>query len=188
MAFGQLEPLDDISDEFNGSKTRFNLTKDGERFAIIARKGSLVDTKFVLLIFINDVLQVPDTAYEFSNGSTILFSEPPREGDTFKALFYRGTPDLDVKDIDILETIKRGDKVQVNSDTPSLIEDDRTVYNILAPDVIETNVYDGAGVVNNPSLQRPVSWIKQRKTHLSMEQRLLKIELDWNQNSVRLQI
>ena len=160
---GQLQPLDDISDEFNGSKTRFNLTKDGERFAIIARKGSLVDTKFVLLIFINDVLQVPDTAYEFSNGSTILFSEPPREGDTFKALFYRGTPDLDVKDIDILETIKRGDKVQVNSDTPSLIEDDRTVYNILAPDVIETNVYDGAGVVNNPSLQRPVSWIKQRE-------------------------
>ena len=160
---GQLEPLDDISDEFNGSKTRFNLTKDGERFAIIARKGSLVDTKFVLLIFVNDVLQVPDVAYEFSNGSTILFSEPPREGDTFKALFYRGTPDLDVKDIDILETIKRGDKVQVNSDTPSLIEDDRTVYNILAPDVIETNVYDGAGVVDNPSLQRPVSWIKQRE-------------------------
>ena len=73
---GQLEPLDDISDEFNGSKTRFNLTKDGERFAIIARKGSLVDTKFVLLIFVNDVLQVPDVAYEFSNGSTILFSEP----------------------------------------------------------------------------------------------------------------
>ena len=160
---GQLQPLDNISDEFNGVKTRFNLTKDGERFAIIARKGSLVDTKFVLFVFINDVLQEPDVAYEFSNGSTILFSEPPRDGDTFKALFYRGTPDIDVVDIDILETVKRGDKVQVNSDTPSLIEDDRTVYNILAPDVIETNVYDGAGVVDNPSLQRPVSWIKQRE-------------------------
>ena len=160
---GHLQPLDDIAEEFNGLKTRFNLTKDGERFAIIARKGSPVDTQFVLLIFINGVLQDATSDYEFANGSTILFSEAPRSGDTFKALFYRGTPDLDVKDIDILETIKRGDKVKLYDDTPSLRQDERRVYNILAPDVIETNIYSGAGVVDDPKLLRGLDWTKQRE-------------------------
>lgn len=161
--FGQLQPLDDISDQFNGIKSRFNLTENGERFAIIARKGSLIDTKFVLFVFINGVLQTPDTNYEFSNGSTILFTEPPRLGDECKLLFYRGTPEIDVKDIDILETVKRGDLVQLNSDTPSLIEENRRVYEILAPDIIQTNNYSGAGVVDDPTLKRPLFWTKQRE-------------------------
>ena len=37
--------------------------------------GSLIDVQATLLIFINDVLQVPGEAYLFPGGSTIRFTE-----------------------------------------------------------------------------------------------------------------
>ena len=37
--------------------------------------GSLIDVQATLLIFINDVLQVPGEAYVFPGGSTIRFTE-----------------------------------------------------------------------------------------------------------------
>lgn len=160
---GQFQQLDDFSKQFNGRKLRFTLTLNGERFSIIAKKQSVVETKFVILIFINNILQKPGKDYIFNNGSTVLFSEAPKEGDTLKVLFYRGTPEIDVKDIDILETVKEGDLVQLKSDVQKLNENIRTVYEILSPDAIETNVYSDVGISNDPRLVRPITWTKQRE-------------------------
>ena len=44
--------------------------------------------------------------YEFKGGSFITFKEAPKEGDTSKILFYRGTGSVDVTNVDILETVK----------------------------------------------------------------------------------
>ena len=38
-------------------------------------KGSLIDVQATLLVFINDVLQVPGEAYVFPGGSTLRFTE-----------------------------------------------------------------------------------------------------------------
>jgi hypothetical protein len=122
-----------------------------------------VETRFVILIFINNILQKPEQDYIFNNGSTVLFSEAPKEGDSLKVLFYRGTPEIDVKDIDILETVKEGDLLKLSSDDPILNQNNRTVYEILSPDAVETNPYFDVGVSDNPKLLRPISWTKQRE-------------------------
>jgi hypothetical protein len=64
-----------------------------------------------LLIFLNDILQKPGEAYFFEGGSVVEFSEAPKEGDTVKVIFYKGSGDIDVVFRDVLETIKVGDEV-----------------------------------------------------------------------------
>jgi len=72
---GDLQVVDDISPQFNGDATRFAIKFDGVRTSIKAAKGSLIDVQATLLVFINDILQVPGEAYLFPGGSTLRFSE-----------------------------------------------------------------------------------------------------------------
>ena len=67
--FGELERLDNINNEFNGVKRAFTLKRNGSPVTVRARAGSNVDVQSTLLIFINDILQVPGEAYDFSGGS-----------------------------------------------------------------------------------------------------------------------
>ena len=60
--------LDDISSEFNGSRTVFNLTVDGEPYTPINAQQ--------LIISLNDVVLSPGIDYNVS-GSTIIFTNPP---------------------------------------------------------------------------------------------------------------
>lgn len=161
-SFGQLQKLDDIDSLFNGSRKSFPISDNGNRFAIIAKKGSDIDLKSVLLIFVNDVLQEPGEAYNFNGGSTVTFTEAPKAGDKCRILFYKGTPDVDVVDVDILETIKTGDTLKIVGDSERLIENDRLVRDIILPDTVETNPYNSVGVTSDLTLQRPVVWCKQR--------------------------
>jgi hypothetical protein len=161
-SIGQLEKLDDIDELFDGNRKSFPLINGGNRFAIVPRSGSKIDVKSVLLIFINDVLQDPNTSYYLIGGSIITFTEPPKSGSKCKIFFYKGTPDIDVVDVDVLETIKPGDTVKITGNGRDLIQYERSVNDILLVDTIKTNSYNLQGVTENLELLRPIIWCKQR--------------------------
>jgi hypothetical protein len=158
---GDLQVIDDISNLFDGVTTRFPIKFDGIRKSIKASTGSLIDVQSTLLIFINDILQVPGQGYTFKGGSVIRFSEPPNSGDKCKIIFYKGTGSIDVEEVDILETVKSGDIVTVHSDIPIQDQDDRSVKDITSTDSVDTFLYGGRGISADPFLDRPVNWCKQ---------------------------
>ena len=171
--FGQLEVLDRIESEFNGTKKVFTLKKDGTPITIRAREGSNIDVQSTILVFVNDTLQVPGEGYTLTNGSILTFSEAPKgretdgsfNGDTCKILFYKGSGDTDVTFKDVLETVKKGDTLQIGGDgdlcTDSIEEDVRLVKEIVASDVVDTNAYTGVGINGDPNCKRTVTWCKQ---------------------------
>lgn len=169
-SFGELEVLDSFDPYFNGTRKKFFIRKNGLVRSIRARKGSDIDVEPSLLVFINNILQVPGESYTFTGGSVITFKEAPKgenpeypgSGDKSKILFYRGTKDIDVIDKDILETIQEGDIVNINSDTLSLDQDDRLVTSIISSDSINTNPYPGPGLSEDETLLRPISWCKSK--------------------------
>lgn len=161
-SIGELQKLDDIDHLFDGNRKTFPISDNGNRFAIITKAGSNIDLKYVLLIFVNDVLQEPDVAYTFDGGSLITFTEAPKNGDKCRIIFYKGTPNIDVIDVDILETIKIGDTLKLIGEDYKKIENDRLVTDIILPDVVETNLYNSIGVTQDLEYYRPVKWCKQR--------------------------
>jgi hypothetical protein len=162
-SIGSLQQLDDVSYLIDGQRRSFPLLDNGNRFSIIAKPNSFIDIKAVILVFVNDVLQQPTVAYEFNGGSVIRFTEAPELGSKIKIIFYRGTEGVDVKDVNIQETIKKGDKVRIAGTDYYLNEDERLVTDILAPKIIETNPYRGVGLTDNEELLRPLVWTKQRQ-------------------------
>ena len=163
---GQTEILDTLDNEFDGQKTNFQITLNEKPFAIVAAKGSPVDVEQTLIVFINDTLQVPGTGYIFKGGSIIQFTEPPKVGDTSKILFYKGTGDIDVTFVDILETVKPGDSLDIDNNPElgqgiGLEENPRIVTDIITIDSVFTNPYSGPGVTTDTNLLRPVTWCKQ---------------------------
>ena len=160
---GNLKKLDDFSFRFNGFRRTFSLLDNGNIFSIIAKRGSNIDVKATLLVILNDVIQIPGESYIFNGGSNITFTEAPKSGDECKILFYRGTSGVDVIDIDITETVKIGDSININDDSPTLDELERIVNDINSPTSLKTNLYSSVGVSSNLELLRPVTWCKQRK-------------------------
>jgi|694.fasta_scaffold00920_17 hypothetical protein len=158
---GDLQVIDKIENLFNGTRRTFPIKINGTQTSIRARVGSNIDVQATLLVFINDVLQVPGSGYIFKGGSIITFTEAPKEGDSCKIIFYKGTESVDVLFADILETIKIGDDVRLNSDNVLLKEDDRLVTEIVASDTIQTNSYPGPGLTLDEDLSRPLIWCRQ---------------------------
>ena len=134
---------------------------NGAQQTIQSKPGSNVDVEYTLLVFINDILQVPGNGYEFKGGSFITFKEAPKEGDTSKILFYRGTGSVDVANVDILETVKVGDELKLYDQSISLEENKRTVTIVNSSDSVDTNIYSGPGITTNETFQRSVNWSKQ---------------------------
>jgi len=161
--FGELLVLDKIENQFDGAKKSFTLATNSSPITIRAAKGSSIDVQSTLLIFLNDILQVPGEGYSFTGGSTLVFSEAPKgpsadgsfDGDKCKILFYKGSGDVDVTFRDVLETVKKGDTLQIDG------EDTRLVEEIISSDTIGTNGYGGAGIDGDPNNQRTVTWCKQ---------------------------
>jgi hypothetical protein len=158
---GDLQVLDPIDSLFDGERVEFPILINGNQTTIRSKVGSNIDVESTLLIFINDVLQVPGEGYTFKGGSVITFSEPPQETDTSKLLFYRGTGDIDTIFVDVLETVKPGDTLQINSDDSLYKQSKRSVNEIVSSDIVRTNVYSGTGISNDVNLLRPVTWCKQ---------------------------
>ena len=160
---GQLEVLDKIENQFDGIRKSFNISLSSSPVTIRSAKGSNIDVQATLLVFLNDILQVPGEGYTFTGGSVITFAEPPKAnspdgsiiGDKCKILFYKGSGDVDVIFRDVLETIKIGDNLTIKG------EDERLVTTIVSSDTVETNPYNGGGIDSNPSNQRTVEWCKQ---------------------------
>lgn len=167
---GDFLVLDNIEQFFNGRRRLFPLSRNGERLSFFAQRNSGIDIQSNLLVFVNDILQIPGEGYTFTGGSVIRFTEAPKggvsgissRGDKCKIYMYTGTQTIDVKEIDVLESVKIGDEVQLISDVDqTLIQEDRLVVDINAADSIITNNYGGQGVSSNELLERPVKWCRQ---------------------------
>jgi len=158
---GKLQVIDPLDSLFDGNRKSFPILINGNQTTIRSRRGSNIDVQATLLIFINDVLQVPGDGYTFNGGSIITFSEAPKEGDISRILFYRGTGDLDTQTVDVLETVKIGDDVLITDDSINLSQQDRVVTTIVSSDIINTNLYPGPGVTQDEELLRPLTWCRQ---------------------------
>ena len=158
---GQFQQLDPFDSKFNGKRTVFPISFNGDRISIRAGAGSNIDVSSTIFIFINDILQVPGQSYQFRGGGLVVFDEPIPKDYTSRILFYKGTKDIDVVEVDIDEPVEPGDTLTINSENISLKEDTRTVEEILASDIVLTNPYRGRGRTNDESLERPVMLCKQ---------------------------
>lgn len=74
LTAGNYLKLDDISLQFNGSTTTFNLTSGGQAF--------FPGSAFSILVSIAGVIQEPNSAYEINN-SQIVFASAPAATDDF---------------------------------------------------------------------------------------------------------
>lgn len=163
---GEIEPLDDFSDLFDGSRKTFSLFRSGNRLSVQSDYGSIVNVDDVLIVFINDILQIPGDSYTFSSGSTITFSEAPKSGDRLKVLFYKGTSGTDVLPKEVTNEVHEGDELIINYDK-SLNQnkfnqqDNRSVYSVLSSGTVKTNSYYGPGLLSDSSIHRPVTLCKQ---------------------------
>lgn len=160
-SMGEFLVIDNIDNLFDGQRKVFPISINGDRTSIRPRIGFKIDLFANLIITINNVLQVPKKSYSLRGGSLITFTEPPREGDKCRILFYKGTRDVDTKDADILETIKEGDRVRIYDRSKDLDEFPRTVEEVLTSDTIRTNIYGGQGITSNEDLRRPLIWCRQ---------------------------
>jgi hypothetical protein len=167
FSIGVLQVLDNFDSQFDGLNRSFRLSVNDVALSIQSAPGSPIEVDKTLLIFINDVLQQPEVAYNFTGGGTVQFVEPPEPGDSSKVLFYKGSGDVDVVFTDILETVKTGDTLDINNNPEQgqgtgLDEDVRTVVGINTIDSVQTTTYSGPGVTNDTTLSRPLTWCKQQ--------------------------
>jgi hypothetical protein len=174
-SIGELEVLDNYNALFDGSRTEFPISESGVVKSIRSAPGSPVDVQDVLLIFINDILQIPGGGYIFNGGSIITFTEAPKAGDTSKIIFYKGSGDIDVIERNILETVKEGDDLTIGYDSSTgqpatFQEDERTVTSVTSTNTVDTLPYFGPGNTNDPNLLRPVVWCRQTEDKIINEQ------------------
>ena len=159
---GEIEPLDNFSELFDGSRTKFPIKRGGEFLSIVAAKGSNINIQDNLLIFINDIPQIPGKSYVFTGGSNIRFLEAPKSGDSVKFFLYKGTGEIDVREVDVVETVKVGDTLRFSSGNPQQNQDKRTVSTIISASSVNTNAYPGPGLSKDENAERPVNWCRQR--------------------------
>jgi hypothetical protein len=170
-SIGQLQVLDDFSSLFNGNRKTFPISSNGNRFSIQARAGSNITIQDTLLIFINDILQVPGKSYTFTGGSSITFDEAPKSSDTVKFIFYKGTGGTDVVDVEIINTVKEGDDLTIEyanslNQKSFLQQTARTVTEVVSSNSADTTVYYGPGLSEDSTLYRPVEWCRQTEDRI----------------------
>ena len=168
-SFGEMDYIDSVFGFQNGSRKRFPLFYRGELLSfeldVNNPLSSAIDLDSVLVIFVNGVLQTPGYAYQFTGGTSFIFTEPPKANDKVDIFFYLGIDGVDVTQVETTETIKVGDEVFVrkhpnfNETTDQLRE--RSITEITGSDIFETDIYSGPGV--NDTIFRPFDWIKQKK-------------------------
>jgi len=163
---GQFVVIDDIDNQFDGFKKTFTLKENGVIANFIVRKGSPIQPEQNLLVFINDVLQLPSESYIFDGGSQIEFLEAPKFGDSVKLLFFKGSS-TDVVDVNVVPTIKVGDKLklvdQLNGIRDVYTQDQRIVSELLTVDSVYTTQYFGPGITSDALIERTVEWCKQKE-------------------------
>ena len=159
-SFGELDFIDPISDLQDGSRTRFPLNYEGELLSFELGSDPELDLNAVLLIFINGVIQEPGSHYQFGGGTSFNFVTAPKKEDNISVFFYRGTRGTDSVSVEIIETIKEGDELQLMQFDNVVTQNRRSIAGIVTSDLVETNLYAGQGV--SDSVSRPFDWYKQK--------------------------
>jgi hypothetical protein len=162
---GILEKLDDLSDKVNGVRRTFDITKNSQRISLDTESESEVELQYNLLIFVNDVLQIPNSSYIFNSGSIITFTEPIPTGSNVKVYFYRGYTN-DSFNSDDASKLKEGDSLVLLQDIynpPPLEQNDRIIKQFVSADVLRTNIYSDLGLSENSSQLRSITWTPQKK-------------------------
>ena len=167
--FGELNLIDSIRRFQNGSRLNYPLYYNGELISFQKSTDNIdsqvIDFDSLLVIFINGILQEPKYAYEFNGGSSVRFTAPPKIDDNVEIYFYVGTRGQDSTRVDVNETIKIGDTVQIYSNNGNLrntiTQNTRTVFDFPAADLMETNIYSDQGI-DDVNL-KPIFWIKQKE-------------------------
>ena len=159
-SFGELDFIDPISDLQNGSRRRFPLYFQGELLSFELGSDPELDLNAVLLIFVNGVIQEPGSHYQFGGGTSFKFETAPKAEDNVSVFFYRGTRGTDSVSVEILETIKEGDELQLMQFSNVVTQNRRSIAGIVTSDLVETNLYAGQGV--SDSVSRPFDWYKQK--------------------------
>jgi hypothetical protein len=164
---GILKKLNDLTSKVNGRRTVFVLTEtiDGEerRTSLESDPGSEIDLSYNLLVFVNDVLQIPNKSYQFTGGSQLIFTEPPSVGSSVKVYFYFGS----IGDADIFQSqidVKEGDLLKIQQDyfgAPPFDQIDRTAKRVVSSDTLRTEVYTNIGLSEQSSQSRSISWTPQ---------------------------
>jgi hypothetical protein len=160
-SIGDLQVIDNFDDLFDGNRQIFPIRINGAARSIRAKRGSTIDVQATLIVLFNDILQVPGQGYIFKGGSIIYFPEPPKYGDTVSIIFYRGNEEVDVIDVDILETVKIGDGLRITSDQKRYNENERIVVDVVSSDYANTNPYSDKGISEDFNFLRPVILSKQ---------------------------
>jgi len=165
---GILQKLDDLTSQVNGKRKTFVLSETvdniSRRISLDADSQYEIDLQYNLLIFINDILQIPEKSYTFNRGSKITFSESIPYGSTLKIYFYKGYYNDTISSTD-LSRIKEGDSLVLNQDiygSPPIEEKSRTVKEIINSDVLRTEVYNDIGLSESSSQFRSITWTPQK--------------------------
>lgn len=161
---GQLKKLDDLTPFVNGVRKVFNLTENSQLVSLETLPGSNIDIKQNVLVFFNDVLQIPEESYIFEGGSQLIMSEAPPVGSTLKVYFYMGS-DGDAIFYDIDPKIKVGDTLKVKKKVERSPETqfNRTVKRILSSDTLKTEIYNKKGLSPDSITFRPVDFTPQSR-------------------------
>lgn len=160
-SIGDVQQLDPFDDLFNGVRKVFPIRFQENRVSIVAKNGSDIDVEATLLIFINGILQVPGKSYTFKGGSQIIFDEAPKKEYFSNVLFYRGTKDIDVTFVDLIEEIEAGDTCKITSDVEAFSQNQRQIEEVISADIVSTTPYSGPGVLTDESFLRPITLCRQ---------------------------
>ena len=103
-----------------------------------------------------------------------MYLQASKVGDTVNILFYKGSGDTDVIFRNIIETVKKGDTLQINSDrsigqSPTLNEDERIVELVKSTNTVETNPYEGPGNTSDVNLEDLLIGVNKLKDTLSIK-------------------
>jgi len=171
---GEFDYIDDISKLQDGTRTVFPLNFKGELVSFQPKIGSNIDMQSLLLIFVNGVLQNPGESYIFNGGTRFQFTEAPDDKDDVSIFFYKGS-DVDITFVDVKESIKTGDELQIlGSNTVSDQDQNRrTIIGITTADTVETEFYFAQGI--NDVNSKPVRWVKQKSDKFIAGQLITKI-------------
>ena len=167
---GILDKLDDLSDKVNGARKTFSLTKDGQRISLDTESQYEIELQYNILVFVNDVLQIPNSSYTFNGGSIITFTESIPTGSNVKIYIYKGYYN-DTFIGTSVSKIKEGDLVQLAQDIygiPPVEENARIIKQFISADVLRTDVYSDIWLSEDSSQLRSITWTPQ-KTDLILD-------------------
>ncbi len=169
---GKLRKLNDLTEKVNGRRRIFTLFETVQtplgfitrRTSLEADPGSQVDLSYNLLVFVNDILQIPNESYVFLGGSQLEFTEAPPLGSNIKVYFYEGF-DGDSEFFQSQTDVKEGDKLVVQRDifgTTPVEQKTRVVQRVVSSDTLRTEVYSDRGLSESSSQRRSVAWTPQK--------------------------